>query len=219
MATSKTLTPTNQTISIPEMTDTPDQSVNSNALSKIADAINELAATDIFSVGTAIPENADLNSYTSLGTYYSSNAARSATLSHTPFTDGGFRLFVFPIGPNGRIHIIIPNANPVLMYFRRYDGTNFSAWSELNNDMHVFKTEYTATGVSSVTFDVPAGRHAVVLYAAHMSSLFNNDNSFTNIYSGGDSFADAGFTITKSGSTYTLTRTNGTRFSWAYYWL
>lgn len=42
MATSKTLTPTNVTISIPEMTDRPDQSVNSNCIDKEADAINAL---------------------------------------------------------------------------------------------------------------------------------------------------------------------------------
>ena len=42
MATSKTLTPTNVTIQIPEFTDQPDQRVNSNCLDKEADAINAL---------------------------------------------------------------------------------------------------------------------------------------------------------------------------------
>lgn len=42
MATSKTLTPTNVTISIPEFTDQPDQRVNSNCIDKEADAINAL---------------------------------------------------------------------------------------------------------------------------------------------------------------------------------
>ncbi len=42
MATSKTLTPTNVTISIPEMTDSPDASVFSNCVDKEADAINTL---------------------------------------------------------------------------------------------------------------------------------------------------------------------------------
>lgn len=44
MATSKTLTPTNVTIYIPEFTDQPDQRVNSNCIDKEADAINSLAA-------------------------------------------------------------------------------------------------------------------------------------------------------------------------------
>lgn len=42
MATSKTLTPTNVTISIPEMTDQPNASVFSNCVDKEADAINSL---------------------------------------------------------------------------------------------------------------------------------------------------------------------------------
>lgn len=42
MATSKTLTPTNVTISIPEFTDQPDQRVNSNCIDKEADAINKI---------------------------------------------------------------------------------------------------------------------------------------------------------------------------------
>ena len=42
MATSKTLTPTNVTISIPAMTDSPDASVFSNCVDKEADAINSL---------------------------------------------------------------------------------------------------------------------------------------------------------------------------------
>lgn len=42
MATSKTLTPTNVTISIPEFTDQPDQRVNSNCIDKLSDAVNAL---------------------------------------------------------------------------------------------------------------------------------------------------------------------------------
>ena len=42
MATSKTLKPTNQTISIPAMTDRPNQSVNSNCIDKLADAVNAI---------------------------------------------------------------------------------------------------------------------------------------------------------------------------------
>lgn len=42
MATSKTLTPTNETIQIPAMTDAPDASVFSNCIDKEADAINAL---------------------------------------------------------------------------------------------------------------------------------------------------------------------------------
>lgn len=42
MASSKTLSPTNVTISIPAMTDVPDASVFSNCVDKLADAVNTL---------------------------------------------------------------------------------------------------------------------------------------------------------------------------------
>lgn len=51
MAISKTLTPTNVTIQIPEFTDQPDQRVNSNCIDKEADAINALYG-QIGNIGT-----------------------------------------------------------------------------------------------------------------------------------------------------------------------
>ena len=52
MATSKTLTPTNVTISIPEMTDQPNASVFSNCVDKEADAINSLSLYSAISQST-----------------------------------------------------------------------------------------------------------------------------------------------------------------------
>ena len=57
MATSKTLTPTNVTISIPAMSDRPNQSVNSNCIDKLADAVNDLngrAKAGFISWGTTL---------------------------------------------------------------------------------------------------------------------------------------------------------------------
>lgn len=53
MATSKTLAPTNVTISIPAMTDQPDASVFSNCVDKEADAINALNSNKQNKVQTA----------------------------------------------------------------------------------------------------------------------------------------------------------------------
>lgn len=49
MASSKTLTPTNVTISIPAMTDVPDASVFSNCVDKEADAVNAINAKTVLS--------------------------------------------------------------------------------------------------------------------------------------------------------------------------
>lgn len=70
MATSKTLTPTNVTIQIPEFTDQPDQRVNSNCLDKEADAINALN-TQIANVsdGTTFSLSSANTSLTIIETY------------------------------------------------------------------------------------------------------------------------------------------------------
>ena len=62
MATSKTLAPTNVTIQIPAMTDTPDASVFSNCVDKEADAINALnskIAEYTFKAKTKISQSTD----------------------------------------------------------------------------------------------------------------------------------------------------------------
>ena len=64
MATTKTLTPTNQTISIPELSDSPDMSVPAEAISKEADAINALSEhIEYVATGTEISnlDNVPLN--------------------------------------------------------------------------------------------------------------------------------------------------------------
>lgn len=59
MATSKTLTPTNVTIQIPDFTDRPDQRVTNNCIDKEADAINALSSKCAFNA-------VDISSYTTI---------------------------------------------------------------------------------------------------------------------------------------------------------
>jgi hypothetical protein len=81
MATSKTLTPTNQTISIPALGDAPDASVFSNCIEKEADAINTLnshfvtissgSLHDILKTGMYYLTAAVTDKPTAAGGYYS----------------------------------------------------------------------------------------------------------------------------------------------------
>ena len=64
MATSKTLTPTNVTIQIPDMTDAPDQAVNSNCIDKLGDAVNTLNSKLTYEVET--PASFDTNNLASV---------------------------------------------------------------------------------------------------------------------------------------------------------
>lgn len=66
MATSKTLKPTGTTVSIPAMTDRPNQSVNSNTMAAEADAINALM--NILQAGS-IANNTNLNTVDAQGIY------------------------------------------------------------------------------------------------------------------------------------------------------
>lgn len=70
MATSKTLTPTNVTIQIPDMTDAPDQAVNSNCIDKLGDAVNTLNSNKANLVQRTIEANATLSlTFSAYATY------------------------------------------------------------------------------------------------------------------------------------------------------
>ena len=74
MATSKTLAPTNVTISIPAMTDAPNASVISNCLDKEADAINALNSQ--INGYTTMSNGTNLNTLTTTGNYMVGNIAQ-----------------------------------------------------------------------------------------------------------------------------------------------
>lgn len=131
MATNKTLAPTNETISIPAMTDVPDASVFSNCVDKEADAINTLNSKigniDWSARGTQIPNNSDINSYKTPGKYYSSSTSATSTMSNAPVT-GGFSLFVTILGFDWINQYAMP-VNGQTIKHRVYSSTN-ATWSE-----------------------------------------------------------------------------------------
>ena len=57
-------------------------------------AITALGGPDITGQGTVIPDNTDLNTIITPGTYKSQSAASSATMPNAPWTNAGFKLFV-----------------------------------------------------------------------------------------------------------------------------
>lgn len=112
MATSKTLTPTNVTISIPEFTDQPDQRVNSNCIDKEADAINavntKLTTADAQSM-------TNLNDVTSTGLY--SYDKLSSAMTNAPSTGTYF---------SGTLRVTYYNANKVTQEFIESGGRVFT---------------------------------------------------------------------------------------------
>ena len=218
MATSKTLKPTNVSISIPAFTDKPDQRLNTNCIDKEADAINALSdrTANVICLGSF--EASSLGNPTTLkeaiSALYGNVTANTAALQIAFFAYSGGGRWVAQIQKNSS------NYGTAILY-------------SYNDTYHVFKytyssgtetllnfcgaTETSVTTTHSATFTIPLHNYGLLMYAGHMTSIFNANTSSATVYSGGDSVTDAGFTLTKTANanTYTLTRTNGSEFFWA----
>lgn len=93
------------------------------------DACTNLGAISV-ALGTAIPSGADLNDYTTHGTYYSVSGANSATLTNTPYTGTGFRMDVFAT-VSASSHIIqeIKANSASARTYRRIASISDGAWT------------------------------------------------------------------------------------------
>jgi len=127
MATSKTLTPTNVTISIPAMTDAPDASVFSNCVDKEADAINSINSNYTSQLkSNTFTNNVDANNYTNFGFYHvgiSTNSPESSTAYGM--------LLVFTGGTGFVAQIFISTNNTLHYRYRNNSSSNWLAWKKL----------------------------------------------------------------------------------------
>lgn len=115
-----------------------------NTTSKlITGAINELDAdTYSLGVGTAIPENSDLNNYIAKGKYYCAGSAIASTLSNLP--DGfaaGFSLIVEKItvsNDTGARQLIIPAYyGSAFMYERKRSSSTWGEWTKYSGSKDI----------------------------------------------------------------------------------
>ena len=131
MATSKTLKPTNTTVSIPAMTDRPNQSVNSNTMSALADAVNNLYNNAnnyaLKADSSSIANNTNLNTITTPGMYYSNNV--TTTNKPSGFTANYYHLMVF--GLVGTVIQIITDLGASEVWIRGIYGTTVGTWRKL----------------------------------------------------------------------------------------
>ena len=126
MATSKTLTPTNVTIQIPEFTDQPDQRVNSNCIDKEADAINALNTA----IGTKVTY--DLSDKT-----YQSGSLKDlpqgvwriySTATDKPLSDNGYCSCIVRDSDN-KYQTFVATGNKV--YVRLKSAGAWESWQQL----------------------------------------------------------------------------------------
>lgn len=100
------------------------------------------------------------------------------------------------------------------------DVSSNQTYNILTSDAYPFvRIAGSSPGGSSnqITFTAPTGgRHAILCYAANMSHIYCANTTDSTVYS--DTIA-SGFTLTKSGATYTFTRDNATVFSYVVLWI
>ena len=125
MATNKTLTPTNVTISIPAIGDLPDASVFSNCVDKSADAVNA-----VFSSLAGLAKNqaeginnVDLNDYRTPGVYYFASGCTNAPATYFMCIVIGRNDFAIQIG--------IAAGSKNVLRFRVYVNNAWDSWRTL----------------------------------------------------------------------------------------
>ena len=96
--------------------------------------------------GTRIPEEADLNDYTTPGVYYAPDSSVTATLSNTPLTNSGFKLIVMRCGYSGTSYLM-------QLFIRSTSITiTSSIWARITNNSGVWQdwTLLTLTDMNSL---------------------------------------------------------------------
>lgn len=101
----------------------------------IKDAVAREALGDLYPIlvdATAIPSNADLNTYTTPGVFYASQAV-AATLINTNITSVGFKMIVMKRTKNDPYlwQIKISTTENLTISFRYYYGSSWGAWKRL----------------------------------------------------------------------------------------
>lgn len=132
---------------------------------------------------TLIPNNSDLNDYTTPGQYYSPNLAASQTIEHSPYTVGGFKLSVeTTVTQNRIIQILKPGAiSNTSVYFRvgiNQSGWEFSDWEKSITNADIQGDRYIATSptpnedtVYNITFPHAYSATPVVVVSADTAAM------------------------------------------------
>lgn len=121
MATTKTLTPTNQAITLAAFTEKPDNRTNVTNDDKLADAVNALNSNFTSFLGN--DTTSDCNSETATGFKKAINST-----ANTPYA-GHFVVFTFNYNQNEMIQFAMSTTAYVL-YFRYYNSS-WSSWKML----------------------------------------------------------------------------------------
>ena len=141
------------------------------------DACANLFAFDL-KIGTAIPSNSDLNTYTTQGSYYSSSSTISGTLTNAPTTGAGFKLVVLSNGQNTNIKQIAFHNSSTTISVRNYSGSSWTAWKVITyNDTSLFVLKAGDTMTGNLTVSTSSGGSVRALNTTKGYGVYLDSNS------------------------------------------
>lgn len=96
-------------------------------------AVQNALKAIVADLGAAIPNGADLNNYTSVGTYYTASASISASVANTPVTNIGYKLAVLRTGyaSNYLMQLAFYGGAQPRIYARTCPTGTWSDWYEI----------------------------------------------------------------------------------------
>ena len=147
------------------------------ALAQTALDIDEMLNLGV-SASTLISAGTDLDSLTTVGSYYT--AGSSATVLNSPagadahgYT-GGFRLYVM-IASSSYLHqIFIPSASNEIWIRRKSNSTTWGAWENINNDTDTKVSQNTLS--TDATFPLIVATVSVTGTVGFTTAIYSNPN-------------------------------------------
>lgn len=163
---------------LPNTTVIPTVPTNVSAFTNDAEYVTQeqLDAIDWFGTGISIPNNSDLNNYTTPGKYYVGSTSSAATITNAPVTNTNYSLYVFTrtnsksitqliIGLNNKIYLRSATANGDLS-----EWMSIASLNELNTEIQTLKADMD-------------GNHIYVLDLEDMIGQMINGVTINTLYS------------------------------------
>lgn len=138
----------------------------------------------IYSNGTEIPANADLDDYTTPGVYHSAHSATTDTLSHVPMTGSAFKLIVLRAGYASNAYLMqiwirsVSTNMTNSFWARTTNGSGvWGDWAVLSladqNSLFIYASTYAE--LYEHCQKIPTGRTATFLTETAASKAISND--------------------------------------------
>lgn len=103
-------------------------------------------------IGTDIPSNSNLDTYTTVGSYNVINGAIAATITNSPTTESGYKLLVMRLGfVNRWCQLAISSQATPKLFLRWYNGTTWQNWECFYSNADTIPISNGGTGETSST--------------------------------------------------------------------